>query len=141
MEVLEFEIEITASGQRVWNTIIGAETFPIWTSPFAEGSYFVGSWEKGSHIRFLVPSGDGMLSEIVACKPGELLSIRHLKHIEKGVVSDGGVGVPASENYIISSRNDKTLLCISTDAHPKYVAFFKETWPKSLAILKQLCEA
>ena len=45
------------------------DTYRDWTSAFAEGSHFVGSWEEGARILFLGPSGDGMVATIAARRP------------------------------------------------------------------------
>ena len=60
MKTLTFEIAINAPRAVVWTNMLGAETYKVWTSPFCEGTYFVGSWDKGARIHFLAPSGDGM---------------------------------------------------------------------------------
>jgi uncharacterized protein YndB with AHSA1/START domain len=38
MEKLAFKVIIEAPKERVWNIIIGKETYPIWTAEFCEGS-------------------------------------------------------------------------------------------------------
>ena len=41
--------------------MLGPETYKRWTAPFCDGSYYTGSWEQGSQIRFLTPAGEGMV--------------------------------------------------------------------------------
>ncbi|HSP92676.1 MAG TPA: hypothetical protein VLN08_17305 [Vicinamibacterales bacterium] len=59
MKTLQFAIDIRASRQTVWDTMLALDTYRVWTAEFAEGSYYEGSWEQGARIRFLVPSGPG----------------------------------------------------------------------------------
>ena len=82
---IQFETTINAPPEVVWDVMLGGETYPLWTAPFAEGSFFEGSWSQGSRIRFLVPSGDGMVSEIAENRPHEFVSIRHLGFVHEGV--------------------------------------------------------
>jgi uncharacterized protein YndB with AHSA1/START domain len=39
MQKLNFSTRINASKQKVWNTLWDDETYRLWTSAFAEGSY------------------------------------------------------------------------------------------------------
>ena len=124
MKTLTFEIAINAPRAVVWTNMLGAETYKVWTSPFCEGTYFVGSWDKGARIHFLAPSGDGMVAVIAENTPHEYVSIRHIGMIENGV-------------------EDTTSGCrviVTLDAAAQYEQFMRDTYPKALARLKELCE-
>ncbi len=82
---LQFTTEINAPGSVVWKHVTSPEGYKNWTSAFAEGSHFKGSWEQGSKIQFLSPSGDGMVAEIAENRENEFISIRHLGFIANGV--------------------------------------------------------
>ncbi len=82
---IQFTAEINAPACVVWRHVTSPESYKIWTLPFAEDSHFQGSWEQGSKIRFLSPSGDGMVVEIAETRWNVLLSIRHLGFIAHGV--------------------------------------------------------
>ena len=43
--------------------MLDPENFKIWTAEFCEGSYFEGSWAKGSKIKFLTPDGENIHSQ------------------------------------------------------------------------------
>ena len=70
---LQFQVTINAPSERVSELMLGPETYPEWTAPFAAGSYFEGSWSQGSRIKFLAPSGSGMVAEIAEHKPKEFI--------------------------------------------------------------------
>jgi hypothetical protein len=125
--------------------MLGPETFKAWTSAFAEGSYFEGSWDAGRKIRFLVPDGSGMTSMIAENRPYEFISIRHF-----GVVKDGiddteseaaRTWAPACENYTFTDLGTSTELQVDVESPPDFEAFMADTWPLALAKLKALCEA
>ncbi len=82
---IQFTVEINAPVSVVWRHVTSPESYRIWTSAFAEGSHFKGSWEQGSKIQFLSPSGDGMVAEIAENRGNEFISIRHLGFIANGV--------------------------------------------------------
>lgn len=85
MQRLRFETTIDAPTDVVWRAMLGAESYKKWTAAFAEGSYYEGSWREGSRIRFLSPSGDGVVAEIAESRPNEFISIRHLGFVVNGV--------------------------------------------------------
>ncbi len=68
MKTLQFSIDIRASRQTAWDTMLAHDSYRAWTAEFAEGSYYEGALEPGARIRFLVPSGDGMVAEVAACR-------------------------------------------------------------------------
>lgn len=142
---IQFSTTIEAPPAQVWETMLGDEGYRQWTRVFAEGSYFEGSWEAGSRIRFLGPSGEGMVSEIAESRPHEFLSIRHLGEVKHGVEDTESEEVrswaPAYENYTFEAVSEGTLLVVDQDVTADWEQYLKDTWPKALALLKQLCEA
>jgi hypothetical protein len=69
----------------VWQHITSLESYKHWASAFAEGCYYQGSWDAGSRILFLSPSGDGMVAEIAENRKNEFISIRHIGFISVSV--------------------------------------------------------
>ena len=142
---LQFQETIHASPAIVWGILFGDDTYPVWTAPFSEGSYFEGSWEEGSRIRFLSPSGEGMVAEIAESRPHAFLSIRHLGFVANGVEDLESEAVrawaPAYENYTLTPVPDGTRIVIDQDVTGDFEAYMNTTWPRALAVLKELCEA
>src|SRR5262249_45665062 len=85
MQRLTFSISINAPKEKVWRTMLADATYRQWTSAFEEGSYADTDWSEGSKALFLTPSGNGMASRILAHRPNEFLSIRHLGTVKHGV--------------------------------------------------------
>jgi len=126
--------------------MIGPESYKRWAAAFAEGTYFEGSWEQGTKIKFLSPpAGDGMLSEIAQSRNNEFISIRHLGLISNGVEDTTSESVlawaPAYENYTFISVPEGTKLVIELDVPGEWVEYMNEAWPTALMSLKQLSEA
>ena len=144
MKTLHFAIVIHASRGTVWDTLLAPDTYRLWTAEFAEGSYFEGAWETGARIRFLVPSGHGMVSVIAANRPQEFLSIKHIGYVKDGIEDTESEMVrawaPAFENYSLSYAGLSTHLQIDIDVTPEFEEYMTKVWPKALARLKQLCE-
>jgi len=144
MKTLTFETTIHAARALVWATMLGPESYKAWTAAFCEGCYYLGSWEQGARIQFLAPSGDGMTAVIAENKPNEFVSIRHLGMIVNGVedtTSDKArAWTPAYENYRFADVPGGCRVTVTLDTPDAYEQHMLDTYPKALALLKELCE-
>ncbi len=146
---LNFSITINASKERVWQAMFADKTYREWTSAFMPGSYFEGSWETGSPIRFLMQDElgnvGGMLSRIAESKLFEFMGIEHLGMVNAGVddtESDAAKAFAgAREDYYFSEKNGVTTIRVEQDMSEEYAPMMQEAWPKALNILKALSEA
>jgi uncharacterized protein YndB with AHSA1/START domain len=148
-EKMHFEILIKANVQKVWDMMLTLETYKQWTSVFEPASYYEGSWEKGSKIKFLGSGGSGMVSEIVENIPNKFISIKHLGEIQNGVEDRTSEKVlkwcPAFENYTFIVKGEETLLEIdmempSSEESKAMKEMFEGMWPNALLKLKDICE-
>ncbi len=146
---LHFSIQIAAPRAKVYQTMLADSTYRQWTALFnPSGSYYEGSWDTGATIRFLGPGEKGtvrgMVARIAENRPGEFVSIQHLGFTD-GVVDDFDspavkAWTPAYENYTFADVDSGTLLSVDLETNQEYQATFEDQWPKSLAVLKSLCE-
>ena len=144
MKKQEFKIAIDAPPEKVWNVLIGTDTYPKWTAPFAESSTVETDWQKGSRTLFLDGKGNGMVSEIEENIPNEYLSIRHLGSIKDGVEDFDSEETKqwsgSFENYTLKSVDGKTELLIDLDVTDGIEEYMSDTWPKALQKVKELAE-
>ena len=144
MKRLRFSVAIAASRQTVWNTMLEPDSYRAWTAAFMEGSYYEGSWETGAKIRFLSPGGDGMIAEIAENRPFAFVSIRHLGITKDGVDDTESPAArawtPAYENYTFIEKDGVTEVVVDVDVNERYEKMFRDTWPKALRRLKEICE-
>lgn len=142
---LQFSTEIAAPREQVFATMLDPVAYRDWTSPFAEGSYYEGRWQQGQKIRFMSPSGDGMVSEIAEHRPNEFTSIRHLGYISGGVEDTHSEAIrawaPAYENYTFVDMPGGTRVVVDQDATEEFEQYIAHAWPLALQRLKVLCEA
>jgi uncharacterized protein YndB with AHSA1/START domain len=140
---LQWSVNIAAPAPKVYQTLIGPESYTRWTSAFGDGCYFEGSWQKGQRIRFLTPEGHGVVSEIAENRPNEFISIRHLGYIADGVEDTSSEAIrawaPAYENYTLAATPQGTKLTVDQDITAEFESLL-EAWPKALEKLKTLCE-
>ena len=148
METIQFTIAINADVEKVWNTMLNDDTYRQWAKEFHDGSYYEGSWDKGSFIHFLGPDEEGkmsgMYSKIKENKLYEFISIEHLGMISNGIVDTTSDEVkkwtPAFENYTFTKKGNQTEIKVDMQIDTNYKAMFEEMWPKALKALKQICE-
>lgn len=144
MKKQEFKILIDAPREKVWDVIIGKDTYPQWTAPFAEGSSAATDWKKGSRALFVNGAGDGMVSEIAENIPHEFLSIRHLGMITKGVEDLDSEEIKkwsgSMEDYRLRDIGGKTEWKVEMDIAAEWEDYMNETWPLALQKAKELAE-
>jgi uncharacterized protein YndB with AHSA1/START domain len=144
MKKLHFQVRIRASRKKVWDTMLAPDTYRKWTSAFAEGSYYEGSWTKGATIRFLAPSGEGMFSRVAESREHEFILLEHLGVLKEGKEDrDNPLAkdwAGAKEAYSFSEASGVTTVAVDTDTSEEMEAEFSMMWPKALASLKALCE-
>ncbi|MDD5464401.1 MAG: SRPBCC domain-containing protein [Candidatus Moranbacteria bacterium] len=149
-EKLHYETVINAPAQKVWDTMLDLETYKQWTKVFEPTSYYEGSWEKGSKMKFLGTGNSGMLSEIAENIPQKFISIRHIGLVTNGVEDttsdEAKKWSQGTENYTFIEKGKETLLKIdlefkSSEGIKEMSAMFGEMWPKALKKLKEMCEA
>jgi uncharacterized protein YndB with AHSA1/START domain len=141
---LQWSVDVAAPVSRVYQMLVGPESYRQWTSAFGEGLYFEGSWRQGERIRFLTPEGHGVVSEIAEHRPNEFISIRHLGYIDDEGVEDTSseairAWAPAYENYTFAATPQGTRLTVEQDITDEFEGM-PDAWPKALETLKALCE-
>lgn len=149
MKKLHFSIKIHAPKEKVWNTMLGKESYKKWTDVFMAGSYYEGDWNKGSKILFLAPDESGkmggMVSRIKESRKFEYVSIEHLGMVQNGKEDTSSDDVKkwagALENYTFKESNGTTEVLVDMDSNDEYKEMFEEMWPKALQKLKKITEA
>lgn len=126
------------------------KTYRQWTEVFHAGSYYKGSWEKGSKMLFLGPDPEtgkegGMVSMIADNRKHEFISIKHIGMVNDGVEDttseEAKKWAPAYENYTFTEKDGVTEVKIDIDMLPEFKEMMEEMWPKALEKLKELAEA
>ncbi len=148
MEKLQFKIVINAAPAVVYEVMTDPKHFQQWTSFFSPGSHFEGTWQKGSKMYFLSTddNGDksGMISRVTDHIPDQFIRFEHYGFFQNGKEITEGVDIEtlkgASESYTFTAVDGGTELKVESDTYPELKAFFLETWPKALKMLKDICE-
>ena len=140
MDRLRFTIDIDAPRRRVWAALWDDETYRDWTSVFSAGSHAVSDWHEGSAIRFMDPSGAGMLAVIERKVPDESMVFRHVAEIRDGQEQPAAEWAGALESYTLQANDSGTSLVVEVDTEPGHADAFREMFPRALARVKALAE-
>jgi uncharacterized protein YndB with AHSA1/START domain len=139
MNTVAFSIRIDAPKEKVWDSLWSDAGYRKWTAPFAEGSYAETDWQEGSKIKFLSPDGGGMYGIIQSKIPFVQMSFQHHGEIKRGV-EESQEWAGAMEQYYLTEINGTTELRVTMDITEDFQSYFNETFPKALAIVKQMAE-
>lgn len=151
MKKLQYTINIEASADKVYNTMLGLDdkaTYEAWTAEFNPTSTFEGNWEKGSKMYFIGTGEDGqkggMVSEVAENIPNKFVSIRHYGILKGDTEITTGEEIEkwagGLENYTFEENNGITTVIVEVDITEDYVDYFNETYPKALSKLKSMLE-
>ena len=117
-------IDIDAPPERVRDVLLDDATYRQRTAEFMAGSYAETDWREGSTVRFLDPSGSGLLAHIAASRHPELVDIEY-----DGLVADGKDDTESDhareyrgsrETYRLTRTPSGTHLDISADMGEQY---------------------
>ena len=147
MDKLHYSIRINAPKEKVWNKMLGEDTYRQWTEAFMPGSHYVGDWNEGSRILFLAPGDSGqisgMVSRIKENRPYECVSMEHLGIVEDGKEDTSSEAMKgwavALENYT-STEADGSTVVVDMDVTEEDKEDLEDSWPKALQRLKELAE-
>ena len=146
MKTLQFEITVDASPQKVWETMLGKETYPKWVDVSWPGSSYHGEWKQGAQIRFTgADGGGGTLGEVTEVDPYSKVDLHHI-----AVLLDDGsedrtsdmakTWIGSTETYTFIPDNGATKLDVELTIPAEWVDEFEDGWPKAIDALKQLAE-
>ncbi|MDB5166612.1 MAG: ATPase [Candidatus Saccharibacteria bacterium] len=150
MASLHYAIDINAPKEKVWHAMLDPETYKQWTDVFHPGSYYDGSWKKGSRVRFVSEKDNGqsgILGEIVEHVPYEYTSIEMVGEIVDGEIentSDSAKSwIGSRESYRFTQKDGVTTVqveLVGDGIDPEIQEMFEGMWPPGLAKLKEIAE-
>lgn len=139
MQKIFFEIQIDAVPEKVWDVLWSDITYRQWTTAFTEGSFYQGTFEEGSIMKFFDPNNNGMYSRVEKNIPHKEVKFLHLGEIYDGVETPQDWG-EATEAYVLEETETGTILKIEIQTPEEFKEFFEEKFPVALGIVKNLSE-
>jgi hypothetical protein len=151
MKKIQFKKEITASAQKVYETMLGLKdksTYEHWTSAFNPTSTYEGSWEKGNKILFIGvdEKGEkgGIVSRIAENILNRFVSTQHYGLVKGDHEITEGPEVEkwanGFENYTFEEDKGITTVTVDLDTTEEFLDYMNQNYPKALDKLKEFCE-
>lgn len=139
---MQFQVEIRASKEKVWDTLWQDKTFRQWASIIDPGTYMVGELKEGNEIQFISSSsGYGVTSLVEKLIPNEFLLLRHHADTQdNGKQERANEWTGGNESYTLTEKAGTTTLTATFDVPPELEEYFKINYPKALQQVKLLAE-
>ena len=141
MQEMQFQAEINATKEKVWDTLWQDKTFRQWAGIIDPGTYMVGELKEGNEVQFISGNGYGVTSLVKKMIDGEFLLLLHQADTQDGGSREreeqwtGG-----EESYSLAEDGDAMVLTATFGVPPELEQYFKENYPKALAKVKELAE-
>mgnify|MGYP000853278384 CR=1 FL=1 len=143
-EQLDFSIIITAPKKKVWDTMLGKETYKKWTSAAWPGSNYEGEWKEGETLFFFGPDKSGTKAKLVEHRPYVYTKAEHVASLDKGKEDTESeiakIWIGSTESYAFSEKDGHTTLDVTMHVTSDWADMFKKDWPTALNKLKEICE-
>jgi len=149
MDKVQYSVQVAAPVHRVWTTMLEDASYREWTRPFQDGSHFEGSWTVHSVIRFVGPdengSMGGLLARVVEKRTDAFVAVEYLGQVVDGEddteseLARSFVGM--RESYAFREENGVTTVTVELDTTDEMREMLAESWPRALALVKELAES
>lgn len=142
MNELQFQVEINAPKEKVWNTLWQDETFRDWAGLIDPGTYMVGELEEGNEVQFIsAENGYGVTSLVAQVTPNEFLLLKHQADTQdSGEREREKEWTGGSESYTLVENDGITTLTVTFGVPPEQEEYFTVHYPKALGRVKELVE-
>jgi hypothetical protein len=137
-------IHIDAPKEKVWDVLLGSDTFPVWASAFSPGTHVTTDWQEDSPAVFLDSTDSGVVSRIASHVPNDHITIEHM-----GIVAGGKEDFDSEdamawrglkESYFVSETDDITTLIVESDTVDAYFDDADAQWDAAILLIKDLAE-
>lgn len=145
MKTLNYETEINAPVEKVWEMLWNPEMYREWTQFFSTGSVMKSDWEINGKTYFLDGNGDGMVSTIKTLNPPFEVIFSHLGVVKDGVEDISSRAVEewsgAEEKYFLHSVDEnRTHLQVIVHTIQEYEEHMTTGFRKGFDLLKSKLE-
>lgn len=142
MKEMQFSIDISATKERVWDTLWRDETFREWASIIDPGTYMVGELKEGNEIQFISSeNGYGVTSLVEKLVENEALLLRHRADTQSsGKQERENEWTGGKESYSLTEKDGTTTLTVVFDVPLEMEEYFKVNYPKALERVGGLAE-
>jgi len=143
---LEFEKQLSAPIESVWDALIDSEKYQRWAKAFSPNSQFTGDWQEGGSIEFSEPGRGGTRAIVEDFAPYTRMRARHVSIVrgdgsEDVESEDAKKWIGTTETYSLRALEGSTQLLVEIETHEDFGEMFKQSWPEALELLREVCES
>ena len=142
MKEIQFQVEIKAPKERVWDTLWQDETLREWAGIIDPGTYMVGDLKEGNEVQFIsAENGYGVTTLVEKLVAYEFLLFRHQADTQdSGKQERAQDWTGGKESYSLAEKDGTTTLTAVFDVPPEQEEYFQDNYPKALERVKALAE-
>ena len=141
MKEMEFQVEINALREKVWDTLWRDETFREWAGIIDPGTHLVGELKEGNEVQYISGNGYGVTSFVERLIENEFLLLRHSADTQdNGEQEREKEWTGGTESYSLADKDGVTTLTTRFDVPAELVEYFSVHYPKALERVKELAE-
>lgn len=142
MKEIQFQVEIKAPKERVWDTLWQDETLREWAGIIDPGTYMVGDLKEGNEVQFIsAENGYGVTTLVEKLVAYEFLLFRHQADTQdSGKQERAQDWTGGKESYSLAEKDGTTTLTAAFDVPPEQEEYFQDNYPKALERVKALAE-
>lgn len=145
MVTLEYQVEINASLDKVWDLLWNEKTYPEWTQFFMQGSQLKTDWKINGKTYFLDAENNGIVGTIKSMNEPHEIIFSHLGTFKNGVEDTKSRDVVEwsgyEEKYFLRDiGNYQTELRAVFHTENDQKEFMESAFAKGFALIKNLAE-
>lgn len=144
METYNFNININAPKQKVWDVLWEEATYSKWSSVFNECSDGAPGLKEGSKLLFLDADNHDLASKVGTRIENSQMTFKYLGEaiagIEQPVNQEIEQWEGTTESFTLNENNGVTELAVEVNSTKDYKDYFHKAFPKALKMVKQLAE-
>lgn len=143
MKTLKYEVDLNASKELVWKTMLKPESYKKWIKGFSPNSQYSGEWKQGATIRFFDPDMGGTEAVLDIVDPYNRIPVRHTGLLSKELVVDNSnefadKWIGTTEEYLYDESEGETKLTIIMEVDEAFEQMLSNGWRKLLDLLREL---
>ena len=133
-------IEISASDDKVWNTLTRDEYVRQWANAFEAGTYVESDFTENAVVTWKNKEGRNVVKgRVEVSYPGKMLKINYFDN--ENAPDDAEAGA-YKEHYLLSEHEGRTLFTIESGPLPdQYIEVMDQQWDEAIKLIKKLSEA
>jgi len=137
-------MELQASKEKVWDVLLLDKFNKTWFADFSQGMRVQTNWKIGSKALYTDNSNGGIICQVVANKPQELLTLEFTGLLVNGKEDYDSVDarefIGGKESYRLLAAQGATKIFIETETAEQYYDWMQDAWDKALHTIKKLSE-